>query len=65
MNKLQLKLGFDNGIQNDVQKYRHKTYSNLKPEATDESLKKISDAISAVSKKDVLKTYKILTTEIA
>lgn len=65
MNKLQLKLGFDNGLVNDVQRYKHKTYSNLKPDAQDSALKTISGAISGISDKPVLKTYKILTTEIA
>lgn len=62
--KTQLRLEYDNGMSNGRQLYKSKTYSNVKNDATDEGLKAASDAINALSEKDVLLTKKIVTSRI-
>lgn len=62
--KNQLKLEFDNGVVEGKQKYKAKTFSNIKEEATDENLLEVSKAINALTEKAVLKTTKVVSTLI-
>ena len=62
--KTQLRLEYDNGMKDGKQVIQARTYSNLKNGATDEGLKSASDAIGALSKKDILNTKKIVTSKI-
>lgn len=62
--KTQVRLQFDGGIVDGKQRYKNKTFSNIKEEASDESILVVSDAINSLSEKDVLKTRKVVTTRI-
>ena len=63
--KVQLKLEFDNGMSDEgKQKYKSRTLSNIRHEASDDNLLQASNAINALTSKEVLRTSKIVTTEI-
>lgn len=61
----QLRLEFDNGLtESGKMKIKAKTFSNLRPEATDDNLLVVSQAIEGLTTKDLHKTKKIVTSEI-
>lgn len=62
--KVQLKLEFDNGLVDGKQKYKPRTFSNIKETATDENILGTSDAINALSENPVLRTSKVVTSLI-
>lgn len=62
--KTQLRLEFDDGMRNGKQVFKVRTYSNIKNDATDVSLKSASDAIDALSQKDIVNTKKVVTSLI-
>lgn len=59
LDSIQLRLEQDNGMQGDRQMYTTKTISNIKEDATNDGLLAISDAVSALSQKQVLNTKRV------
>lgn len=60
-----LRLEFDNGLtENGKMKIKAQTFSNIRPEATDDGLLTTSIAIDALTTKDVYKTKELTTNEI-
>ncbi len=63
--KTQLRLEFDNGMKEGRQMIKSRTYSNIKHDATDDGLKATSDAVNALSEKNILATKKIVISNIS
>lgn len=59
--KTQLRLQFDAGEVDGKQKYKSKTFSNIKHSAENDNLLLVSNSINALSEKDVLITKKVVT----
>lgn len=64
LEKIQLKLQFDAGKDGERQKYKTKTLSNISEEATDDNLLIVSNSIDTLTEKDLLKTVKVVTTDL-
>lgn len=64
VDKTQLKLQFDNGMVDGKQRYKSKTFSNIKNDASDDGLFAASSAINTLSGDSVLKTLRVVTTAI-
>lgn len=62
--KTAVKLGYDNGIVDEKQRYSYQSFSDVKRDAADANILTFSDAIDALSKKDVLLTLNIMEDEI-
>ena len=62
--KTSVKLGYDNGMVDGKQKYSYQSFSDVKRDAADANILTFSDAIDALSKKDVLLTLNIMEDEI-
>lgn len=61
----QLRLEFDNGkTESGKQKFKAKTFSNINANATDENLLAAAQAVDGLTKKNLLKTKKVVTSEI-
>ncbi|WP_054251450.1 DUF1659 domain-containing protein [Neofamilia massiliensis] len=63
--KNQLRLEFDNGTTADgKQKFKAKTFSNVNTSATDDNLLVAARAIDGLTAKELVKTKKVVTSEI-
>ena len=62
--KTQLRLEHDNGMVDGKQRVKAKTFSNIKPDANDDSLHAVGTAVNALSTKPVLKVKKVVTSVI-
>lgn len=59
--KTQLRLQFDAGEVDGKQKYKNKTFSNIKHSASNEDLLVVSNSINTLSEKNILITQKVVT----
>lgn len=59
LEKTRLKLMYDDGVVNGVQKFRNKTYSNIQTEATAEGLFQAATALGSLGDRDVVHVYRI------
>ena len=62
--KTSVKLGYDNGMKDGKQQISYQSFSDIKRTATDANILAFSDAVDALSKKDVLLTLNIMEDEI-
>lgn len=62
--KSQLRLEHDNGVVDGKQRIKAKTLSNIKVDASDDSLYAVGTAVSALSTKEVLNVKKVVTSII-
>ena len=62
--KTTVKLGFDNGMKDGKQQVRYQTFPNVKRASTDANIMQFSNAIHALSDKEVLLTLNIMEDEI-
>ena len=62
--KTSVKLGYDNGMKNGKQQISYQSFSDIKRTATDQNIISFSNAINALSAKEVLTTLNIMEDEI-
>ena len=62
--KTSVKLGYDNGMKDGKQQISYQTVPDIKRTATDQNIIAFSNAINALSKKNVLITLNIMEDEI-
>ena len=62
--KTAIKLGYDNGMKDGKQQISYQSFSDIKRNATDANIISFSNAINALSNKDVLLTLNIMEDEI-
>lgn len=62
--KTSVKLGFDNGMKDGRQQISYQSFTDIKRNADDASILAFSNAINALSKKDVILTLNLMEDEI-
>ena len=62
--KTSIKLGYDNGMKDGKQQISYQSFTDVKRTAVDANIMSFSNAINALSKKDVLITLNIMEDEI-
>lgn len=59
-----LRVRFDDGMKNGKQKYKSKSFTNIREEATDDNLLAVSNALNELTEKEILQTFKDTNTLI-
>ena len=59
-----LRIRFDNGNVDGKQKYKSKSFTNIRSEATDDNLLEVSNALNNLTKKEILQTFRDTNTLI-
>lgn len=62
--KTSVKLGYDNGMKDGKQQISYQSFTDVKRNAADASILAFSNAINALSEKDVILTLNLMEDEI-